>query len=495
MNDDLIRVGRLNLPIELPTFDSDFLQWKREFWTKKLKAENIKYVVAPMVDQSELAFRMMMKKHNAHLSYTPMIHAQLFVTNLTYRRTAFESCKADRPLIVQFCANDAKTFLDACRLVEDVCDGVDLNLGCPQIVAKKGQYGSFLQEKQELIAEMVSTVYRHCRLPLSVKIRVLDDLDATIKYALLCEAAGASMIAIHGRTREQRGVNTGVADWQKIRAVCERLSVPTIANGNIQMPGDVEKCLEFTKATAVMSAEGLLSNPALFDGKILPSYELAAEYVNFAEKYEAGTSSIRAHVFRICHYSLLEFADLRDRVSYAFSYDEFRAIVEELRQRCETNETDGLAYLTGKETTLSEQVAKIPHWFSKPYIRPVKIETGESDYRRKRHEEMEKIQQETGLSLKQIRKRERRRLDLKKMHSARPDYPPCRKCSQPAGMSCQQRMCRRCCKWLCTRRNYSCSSHQNCGAALQKRRVAFAAAQSLTMEELMAGKFEIPFEL
>lgn len=68
------------------------------------------------------------------------------------------------------------------------------------------------------------------------------------------------------------------------------------------MPGDVERCMEETGAIAVMSAEGLLSNPVLFEGRIRPGYELAEEYLDLAEKYKADKSSIRAHCYRFCHY-------------------------------------------------------------------------------------------------------------------------------------------------------------------------------------------------
>lgn len=82
---------------------------------------------------------------------------------------------------------------------------------------------------------MISKVYKHCRLPLSVKIRVLDDLQSTISYAKIIENAGASMLTVHGRLREQRGVNTGIANWDKIREVCAAMKIPVIANGNIQV--------------------------------------------------------------------------------------------------------------------------------------------------------------------------------------------------------------------------------------------------------------------
>jgi tRNA-dihydrouridine synthase 1 len=82
---------------------------------------------------------------------------------------------------------------------------------------------------------MISKVHKHCRLPLSVKIRVLDDLEATINYAKMCEKAGASMLVVHGRQRVQKGANSGLADWSKIKRIAEELKIPVIANGNIQV--------------------------------------------------------------------------------------------------------------------------------------------------------------------------------------------------------------------------------------------------------------------
>ncbi|TKR96462.1 hypothetical protein L596_010474 [Steinernema carpocapsae] len=463
----LLHVGKNIVLGDVPVFTDEELAEKKAYWKRNLPG--IRKIVAPMVDQSELAFRMQMRAHGAELCYTPMIHAQLFVNDMTYRKTALAFCPEDRPLIVQFCANDVDTFLNACRLVEGFCDGVDLNLGCPQIIAKRGHYGAYLQEDRELVKSMVSAVYKHCRLPLSVKIRRLDNTEETLTYAKMLEEAGATMLTIHGRTRDMRGAKTGMADWGYIKAVKEALSIPVIANGNIQMEKDLERCLEETGADAVMSAEGILNNPYLFEDRHEESWTVAREYLDYAEKYEATVSPVRAHVFRICHHSLLEYTDLRERVSYVATVNEYRKIIDELETRVKTTENYSRIdwdtfYPTIPGADLVEKVRAAPHWICKPYFRPPKndSEPSGSIYREKRREEFDKLAEETGLSRRQLRKRERRRITGQKIisHAQKTVYVQCVRCKQPSGQGCKSVMCRKCCKYVCSRQFKDCKAHR-----------------------------------
>ena len=227
------------------------------------------------------------------LAYTPMFHARLFSQENKYRKAHFQPVRPeetdesvpkpwldgnpsiDRPLFVQFCANDPEALLAAARQVVPYCDAVDLNLGCPQGIARKGHYGAFLQEDQDLIFRLINTLHRELPIPVTAKIRILETKEKTLAYARNVLKAGASILTVHGRRREQKGHLTGVADWKMLRFLRDSLPPETVifANGNILQGADVDASLAATGADGIMSAEGNLSDPSIFSREPSPGEE------------------------------------------------------------------------------------------------------------------------------------------------------------------------------------------------------------------------------
>ncbi|QRW22471.1 tRNA-dihydrouridine synthase 1 [Rhizoctonia solani] len=368
-----------------------------EFYKKVLKSP--KYVVAPMVDQSELAWRILSRRYDSQLAYTPMINSKMFAGNHRrgYQELNFniangeEGGERDRPLIVQFCGNDPEKLLDSALVVQDHCDAVDINFGCPQDIAKKGHYGSFLQDDWDLVYKLINILHTNLKVPVTAKFRIFPDVNKTVEYAKMMERAGAQIVTCHGRTREQRGVNTGLADWTQIAAVKKALKIPVFANGNILYPEDVKACLEATGADGVMSAEANLYNPALFAGLPPDSSlvtgprdhtDLAIEYLEIVKELKTDTapSAVKGHLFKLMRPALGRETDLRDRIgrvnpkgpSKSKDYkksrawvDEYLEIVKELKTRMERDKA-----AAADSGDLTKEGLPLPHWSAQPYVRP-----------------------------------------------------------------------------------------------------------------------------
>ncbi|KAF8630588.1 hypothetical protein AX15_002836 [Amanita polypyramis BW_CC] len=383
-----------------------------------------KYIVAPMVDQSELAWRRLSRRYGAQLIYTPMINAKIFAetTSEKIRNANFDLSSGeegdpttDRPLVVQFCANDPDKLLAAAKTVETHCDAVDLNLGCPQDIARRGRYGSFLQDDWDLVYRLINILHENLSIPVTAKFRVFPTIERTVEYAKMLERAGAQILTCHGRIREQRGHNTGKADWAKIRAVKEAVSVPVFANGNILFQSDINACLAVTGADGIMSAEGQLYNVALFHGlatdggrRDSPSSEgyisdssillrhphhadLALEYLDIVKRLKTVTpvSGVKGHLFKIMRPALVREVDLRERLGKAKvnpkrmergdgevqweGWEMYEEIVEEMKMRMERDAA------VMRDSSLKDLVALdpktgmelFPHWLAQPYFRPL----------------------------------------------------------------------------------------------------------------------------
>ncbi|KAG8528933.1 uncharacterized protein KY384_006622 [Bacidia gigantensis] len=228
------------------------------------------------------------------LAYTPMFHSRIFNETQNFRDRHFQPLRddstaaelgkdpyldgnpqTDRPLFVQFCANDPDALLEAAQYVQPYCDAVDLNLGCPQGIARRGSYGAFLQEDWGLIHTLIHKLHIELDVPVTAKIRLLESKEKTLDYAKMILSAGASIITVHGRQRDQKGHKTGLADWSVLRFLRDHLPSETVlfANGNILQRDDIQTCLDATGFDAVMSAEGNLYDPTIFASPPVSSKE------------------------------------------------------------------------------------------------------------------------------------------------------------------------------------------------------------------------------
>jgi len=301
-----------------------------------------------MVDQSELPFRLLARRYGAQLCFTPMINANMFARSTSYRREILRDIPVeDRPLIAQFAGHDPSILLAAARHVEHKVDAVDLNLGCPQHIAKRGRYGSFLLEEEDLVVEIVRTLSAGLAVPVTCKIRLFrGDLPRTLNLCRRLQEAGCAMLTVHGRNRHQNKQTVGSCDFGAIAQIKAALRIPVVANGGIATLQDVVSCLDATGADGVMSSEAALENPALFCGnrdalgRYVDQNRLAREYLDLAEQLLPAAHGdrecpkcVKAHVFKMLHAGLQANHDLRDRVGRAESFQEYRDIAAELEAR------------------------------------------------------------------------------------------------------------------------------------------------------------------
>ena len=236
--------------------------------TIKLKGNGISRTIRSNVIQSPLAgvtdniFRKLIRRWAPDsLLFTEMVNATSFKLghgNEKINQISYE----DGPVGVQIFDNRPTAVAEAAKESENSgAFVIDINMGCPvKKIAKKGG-GSALINDPELAVELVKRISKAVKIPVTVKTRIgWDKYDKNIKdFMLKLQDAGANMLTIHGRTREQGF--SGKADWNIIGELKELLEIPVIANGDIRNGKDAKDCLEITKADGVMIGRGLLGAP------------------------------------------------------------------------------------------------------------------------------------------------------------------------------------------------------------------------------------------
>ncbi|KAF7414145.1 hypothetical protein HZH68_002634 [Vespula germanica] len=260
-----------------------------------LKEPRIIKICAPMVRYSKLPFRMLVRRYECDICFTPMIVANSFVKSAKARDSEFSTIEEDTPLIAQFAANNVADFSNAAEIIAPYCDGVDLNSGCPQRWAINEGYGVDMLKHPELVKDIVSQVRNRVSHPftVSVKIRVLKDIRRTVDFCQTLEKAGASFLTVHARTPEMRYEPIHLDDLKIVR---DSVQLPLIANGDVKNLENAQKLYEATNCQGVMSARGILANPALFSGYTTTPLSCIQDWIDITARIDTHFLCFHHHL-------------------------------------------------------------------------------------------------------------------------------------------------------------------------------------------------------
>lgn len=222
-------------------------------------------VLAPMAGVSDRAYRELCVRFGAAYCVSEMVSSKALSFNSKKSEELMEISDLERPCGIQIFGDDPKCMADAAKhALENKPDIIDINMGCPAPKISSNGSGSALMKNPLLCGEIVKAVTAVTDIPVTVKIRKGWDDDSVnaVEVAKICESAGAAAITVHGRTRQQ--YYKPPVDYDIIRAVRESVSVPVIANGDIDSAEKAKEVMDITGCDLVMIGRATLGNPWIF---------------------------------------------------------------------------------------------------------------------------------------------------------------------------------------------------------------------------------------
>lgn len=222
-------------------------------------------VLAPMAGVSDRAYRELCVRFGAAYCVSEMVSSKALSFNSKKSEELMEISDLERPCGIQIFGDDPKCMADAAKhALENKPDIIDINMGCPAPKISSNGSGSALMKNPRLCGEIVKAVTAVTDIPVTVKIRKGWDDDSVnaVEVAKICELAGAAAITVHGRTRQQ--YYKPPVDYDIIKAVRESVSVPVIANGDIDSAERAKEVMDITGCDLVMIGRATLGNPWIF---------------------------------------------------------------------------------------------------------------------------------------------------------------------------------------------------------------------------------------
>ncbi len=221
--------------------------------------------LSPMADMTDSAFCRVVKEIASPIVFREMVSSEAVVRGNDKTMEMTDIHPEERPLVQQIFGANPETMAASAAIVEEGHhpEGIDINMGCPVYKITSNFNGSALMKDAELATEIVKKMKAAVNAPISVKMRAgWSKHDECISFAKKMEAAGADLITVHGRTKEQG--YAGLSNRNVVKAVKEAVSVPVLYNGDIFTHEDFFEAIEYTKCDGVLIARGALGNPWIF---------------------------------------------------------------------------------------------------------------------------------------------------------------------------------------------------------------------------------------
>lgn len=225
-------------------------------------------ILGPMAGVTDLPFRLVCKEFGAGLVCSEMISSRAlhYQDKKTYK--LLETDEKEAPLSVQIFGSEPELMAQAAETIESmkIASVIDINMGCPAPKIVNNNDGSALMKDIGLSEKIIKAVRNATKLPLTVKFRKGWEAgyENYLDFGAMCEDSGVDAVTLHGRTRTQ--YYSGKADWEAIKKLKEKLSIPVIGNGDIFKFEDIKSLIDYTGVDGVMIARGSLGNPFIFSG-------------------------------------------------------------------------------------------------------------------------------------------------------------------------------------------------------------------------------------
>ena len=218
-------------------------------------------ILAPMSGVTDLPFRQLALRYGAGLVVTEMVASRELVQDTAESWARLRSAGL-KPHMVQLAGREAHWMAEAAKIAADNgADIIDINMGCPAKKVIGGYSGSALMRDPDHALTLIEATVRAVNIPVTLKMRLgWDENSINAPYiARRAEEAGIQLVTIHGRTRMQ--FYEGRADWDAIRAVRDAVSIPLVANGDVETAQDAQEILRRSGADAVMIGRGCQGRP------------------------------------------------------------------------------------------------------------------------------------------------------------------------------------------------------------------------------------------